>query len=137
MKLAFYKGKWDWTDTIIKRWTWWIYSHVELIFSNWVSFSASWRDWWVRFKNINYIDNNWDVINLNISKKKEQLIFHNAQSKTWMKYDWVWILLSQVLPFNIQDNNKWFCSEIVWYLIWIKYSAILSPQWLYNKLTNK
>lgn len=132
MKIAFYKADGDWLDKLIRWFTWATYTHCEIIFSCNRSFSSSERDWWVRFKEINYIEDHWDIIDLNIWKYTEDIMFSQAYHEVWKWYDWTWILFTHIIKLNKQDKNKWFCSEICWHLLWYNNSHRLTPQDLYH-----
>jgi len=67
-QMAFYKGTHPGLSGIYNRgvrfWTRGIYSHVEMIFSDGISASASYVDGGVRFKRIGYTSDVWDFIDL-------------------------------------------------------------------------
>lgn len=67
-RAAFYKGTRPGLPGIYNRgvrgWTRSKYSHVELIFSDGVSWSSSFEDGGVRQKQINYTSGDWDFIDL-------------------------------------------------------------------------
>ena len=68
MKIAFYKGTKSGKNGIYNRGVRWIedgeYSHCELIFSDGISASSSFMDGGVRFKEIDYSLEKWDIIDL-------------------------------------------------------------------------
>jgi len=134
MKIAFYKWKGDWLDKLIRLFTWQPYSHCELIFPSGESFSSSERDWGVRFKNIAYIEDNWDIVEYYVWKYEVERLYKLAKTQCWKKYDFFWILLSIVLPLWRQNPDKWFCSEICWYLLWVSEPHTLTPWDLYNEI---
>lgn len=111
VKLAFYKGEGDWTDKLIRWWTGSKYSHVEMIIDGrW--YSSSPRNGYVRSKIIIPKEDHWDFVDVEVTEcaKYEMLTFFKKQ--LGKKYDWAGIFLSQVLPLEIQDPGRWFCSEI-------------------------
>jgi hypothetical protein len=67
-RAAFYKGTRPGLPGIynrgVRHWTHSKYSHVELIFSDGVSWSSSFEDGGVRSKEINYSSDDWDFIEL-------------------------------------------------------------------------
>lgn len=84
------------------------YSHCEFIFSDGMSASSSFSDGGVRFKEIEYDTERWDIIEL--PNADENLV------RTWFvkhegaKYD----LLGNahfVFGFIGHSRNRWFCSE--------------------------
>ena len=74
MKVAFYKGKRGGFagafDATVRWWTRGAYSHVELIFSDGMSASASARDGGVRFKRIEFKPEHWDFVDLKVDEKQ-------------------------------------------------------------------
>ena len=109
--LAFYKYKGDWTDKVIRWYTHSPYSHTEMVIDG-VWYSSSPRDGKVRRKVIIPKEGHWDFIEIPCSlaqKNKMKAFFESQMDK---RYDLLGIALSQVIPLNIQDPNKWFCSEI-------------------------
>jgi hypothetical protein len=110
MQIAFYKGKGDWKDSLIRYTTNSKYSHCELIFNSkqpeqW--YSSSPRDNGTRFKEMPKTTN-WDYLSIDCN---EQPIYQWCQTQQNMRYDWLGIL-SICLPIDLQNPNRWFCSEI-------------------------
>mgnify|MGYP006316188605 CR=1 FL=1 len=68
MKIAFYKGTKTGLAGVYNRGVRWIeageYSHCELIFSDGISASSSFMDGGVRFKEIDYSLEKWDIIDI-------------------------------------------------------------------------
>ena len=64
------------------------YSHVELIFDDWYSFSSSERDDWVRFKKIKFKKGYWDFIEIKVSTSKynKMLTFCNKHKWDWYNF---------------------------------------------------
>lgn len=89
------------------------YSHVEIIFSDWIAFSSSEVDGWVRFKEIDWNTENWDFIEINISQKREAKIRNFCNKEIWNRYNKTGIFFAQILNFNKKKHWTWFCSEIV------------------------
>jgi len=134
MKIAFYKWSWNIIDKIIRLWTWQKYSHCELIFPWWDSFSSSAIDWWVRFKRIKFNPDNWDIIQLELWADQVINMLYKAKQESWKWYDYFAIFFNHILDFWAECPNRWFCSEICWYLLWIENSYKLTPEDLYNKI---
>jgi len=90
------------------------YSHVELVFENWLFFSSSEIDWWVRFKKIEPKKNHWDFIEIQVDDQEYKKIYDFCVKQNWNWYNWFWIIFAQTLNLNIL-RRKWdyFCSEIV------------------------
>jgi hypothetical protein len=68
MKAAFYKGTHPGIPGLYNRFVrWWtrgIYSHAEIVFSDWTSASSSFMDGGVRLKKIKFDPAIWDFIDL-------------------------------------------------------------------------
>lgn len=112
MKLAFYKATNE--NLFGKAIAWWTkgpYSHVELVFSNGMSFSSSSRDGGTRWKRIDYSDGKWDLVEIPVNAVDEARIARWCDSVCGAKYDWDGIF-GFVIPFWRQHANDWFCSEV-------------------------
>lgn len=128
MKLAFYKGTRKGLQGLYSRLTRWVdagpYSHCELIFSDGLSASSSFIDGGVRFKSINYKEDNWDFVELPD--------YLEAQAREWFeehegdKYD-VLGNLRFILFFVQHSKNKHFCNEAISDSLGFKESWRLGP----------
>lgn len=125
MKLAFYRAdapKRQKADPIVNFYTGgYGYSHVELVFSNDLSFSASPREGECRFKDIDiYKEDTWVVVPLSETRYNqniEALAWEEAHRLAGKKYDWKGILLNQVMHLGIDEPDKWWCSEVAMWLL--------------------
>lgn len=128
MKLAFYKGTRKGLQGIYSRLTRWVdsgpYSHCELIFSDGLSASSSFIDGGVRFKSIDYKEDNWDFVELPD--------YLEAQAREWFeehegdKYD-VLGNIRFVLFFFRHSKTKHFCNEAISDSLGFKESWRLGP----------
>ena len=122
MKIIFYENRYgDWTDKLI-RWktaTWkqrfdgsWkdLPSHVELLMSSGLMFSASQYENEVRYKMFKY-SNAWTIIDLNTDVEQDKHIRNFCANENGKKYDYRGIL-GFLIPFVDDNRDKWFCSEI-------------------------
>jgi uncharacterized protein YycO len=137
LKVAFYEGIYGGvSDWLIMLRTLGAYSHVELVFSDGVSFSSSAADGGVRFKNIDYSDEyRWTFIPLNVTKEVESIIRETCNKEVGKPYDWVGILFDQLFKFNTQDNNAWWCSELIGYVLGYKRYRV-SPSTLFRMVNS-
>lgn len=141
MKVAFYKGKGDYTDIAIRTWTWGPYSHSELVFQDNFWFSSSYRDGGVRFKQINAKKENWDYIELSNNSHEDTNIRKWCEEQKG-SYD-LFGVFSFIFPVLGQTKEKWFCSEICLAALqtigilpeWKPYKV--SPNKLYSLLKSK
>ncbi len=113
IKLAFYKAKGKWRNRLIRIWTRGPYSHCEVLLneSNGRCVSSSEMDDGVRYKFIQLHPDHWDIVDVTGTTLKQITRFADPLVKAQLKYDWLGILLSQVLPLARHSKNKWFCSE--------------------------
>lgn len=144
LKLAFYKGNKlknkdaSWLDMAICIATRSQYSHVELAYhidyktnTAWV-WSSSPIDGGVRNATIKLNPDHWDIYTVEGSMFTPEMHqwFRQHDGK---KYDWFGALGVKFKIFK-QDNNKWFCSEIIASYFGVKRPHRQSPKRLYNLL---
>ena len=138
MKLAFYKGTRKGLQGLYSRLARWVdsgpYSHCELVFSDGLSASASFIDGGVRFKQIKYKPEQWDVVELQgFDEDKARQWFEDHEGE---KYDLLGNLRF-IFFFVKPSNNKWFCSEAIAEALGISESWRLGPNGLYILMTSK
>ena len=113
MKVALYKGKRGGFagafDAAVRWWTRGAYSHVELIFSDGMSASASARDGGVRFKDIEYHPDRWDIIEIEADEHFADVWFSTREG---LGYDYFGLFGFVWRPHS-GSALLWFCSEIV------------------------
>ena len=93
------------------------HSHTELVFSDGVSFSASWRDG-VRFTSgIDWHSGKWDLVGLTfVAPDQETRIRAWCEQHQWVspgvrrRYDWRGVL-AYVNPLRRQTDEAYYCSE--------------------------
>lgn len=112
MKLAFYVAK---TGNIVDRITsivtWSKYSHVEIVFSDGICFSASPRDKGTRFKTINLNSGHWDIYNIN-EDIHEESVRQFCYSIEEIPYDYIGAIGSGFSK-SWNRKNKLYCSFII------------------------
>jgi len=113
MQLAFYKAKGTLLDRFIRCWTRQRHSHCEFVFSDGIWFSASPRDGGTRFKRIAPDPETWDFVELPSTSKLERFLRIWCYMHQHLKYDWLGVFLSHLLPLRVQDPRKYFCSEVL------------------------
>lgn len=117
MKIAFYKGKGTISDRVIRWWTTGDYSHVEITFSDGVSFSSSGRDKGTRFKKIDFNTDKWDMFQYvgYINDSHESVLGTNirkwCEAQLGKKYNYRG-LLQFVWGAAQSSEHKWYCSQI-------------------------
>jgi hypothetical protein len=112
MQIAFYKAPGKFIDRAIRWWTKGKYSHCELVFSNGDWFSAdAWQNK-VRFERVRPNPEHWDIVDLAVTLKEELLIRAWCDSQEGKGYDYIGVVLTQVLSLDIEDPKRYFCSEL-------------------------
>lgn len=110
MKLAFYKGKGDLFDRIVRFWTGSVYSHVEYITPDGRGFSSSLRDGGVRVKDIDFSDTStWEIVEVDYPDWRMMAWYSSHEG---LEYD-VWGLLGFLFRPGRGDPTAYFCSEAV------------------------
>lgn len=112
MQIAFYKGEGRLFDKLIRWWTGGKYSHCELVFSDNTWFSADAWENKVRYTSFDYNVTNWDFVTLTLNSKEELGVRAWCDSKVGKKYDWLGVVLCQVLKVGIENPDRYWCSEV-------------------------
>ena len=122
---------------IIKKWTKSPYYHVEMIVDKtWISTNSDKGA--VYFNKLQPLSEKYTYIDIKVDGRKVKKMMKFAEKQIGKKYDWLGIFFSQAFKKNIEDKNKWFCSEIVAEMLKIlgfeleKESNEYSPGDLYN-----
>lgn len=129
-QIAFYKGTGDWKDSLIRFWTRSIYSHVEIVYDGyWYSISP--RDNIVYKRKMDITEENWDLFEIEIDSEHLENLYQRTKN---MKYDWIGIIFSQIIPLRIDRSNNYICSE--WCAEGLKISPKISNRFSPGKLAN-
>lgn len=138
IRLAFYKGKGNWVDKVIKWWTKSQYSHVEVVVGDtWISSSP--RDGGVRSMRMeSYNVEHWDIIDYpGVTSGDVFDLFRRTKGND---YDFIGILLSvgilKRFRFGVHCKKEWFCSEFIAECLKLENSHKYSPQHLYEYVTS-
>lgn len=124
MKIAFYKGKGNFFNWLIRKWDGGKYSHCELVFSNGFSASASYRDGrQVRAKVIEFNPEHWDFINVPTELEGGALTF--LEETNGKPYDLVGQIRFIVAPLTGSKEGYW-CSE------WVAAALGMPEAWRYS-----
>ena len=132
-KLAFYKGKGDITDKLIRWWTKSPYSHVELVVDGWW-YSTSPRDLRVRAKRIVPKKDHWDFVEVEVDEDWLYEVFAKTRGA---KYDWLGIFFTQIVDLNIHSKSRYFCVEWCAFINKIPKPHRYNPGTLYNYVKGK
>jgi hypothetical protein len=95
----------------IKFWTNSKYFHAEIIVSDfWLSATAT-RG--IQMLKLDDLNDNWDYFDIDVEQDCAHDLLNWFHFQLNSKYDWKGIFLTQFVNINKQDQNKWFCSELV------------------------
>ena len=150
IKVAFYKGKGNFLNSIVRWWTGSIYSHAELILPDgitWLGISPFLKSKVDARKKLLLNPGEWDFINIQITEEQLEIILEFLEDTKGQGYDWIGMLLSQFLPCKIKHKKRWYCSEWIayalriacvldWRTIRIYDRKDLSPAVLYELVTS-
>lgn len=109
--LAFYKGKGNFIDKVIRFFTRSKFSHCEIAIRDdgdfFYCFSSSPRDGGVREKHMQLKGENWELLPFDLDQEKVQAFYNKTKG---LKYDF-WGAVRIILPFVKQKRSRYFCSE--------------------------
>ena len=150
IKVAFYKGRGNFLNSIVRWWTGSIYSHAELVLPDgitWLGISPFLKSKVDARKKLLLNPGEWDFINIQITEEQLEIILEFLEDTKGCGYDWIGMLLSQFLPCKIKHKKRWYCSEWIayalriacvldWRTIRIYDRKDLSPAVLYELVTS-
>ena len=150
IKIAFYKGKGDWANAVVRWWTKSTYSHAELVLPDdvsWVGISPFINSVVHRRIVLDYDRSKWDFVEIDVSREQYEVILQFLEDTAGQGYDWIGMLLSQFLPCRIKHRNRWYCSEWIayalriacvfdWRILRLYDRQDLSPATLYQLVTD-
>jgi len=117
IKVAFFKGdKREWHHRLIRRWTRSPYSHVEIVLDDgetWASISPLLFARVAARVRTHVVDDEWDYVEFAVTPEELQTLKNFISETTGDRYDWVGMILSQVVPFTVKGNGSWYCSQWV------------------------
>jgi len=121
--IALYKGKGAWHNAIVRRWTKSIYSHAELILPDNTAITIYPFDL-EGIKRSEFSlppeeEDEWDLFCLPVTPLQLTAIERFYKQTEGQGYDWIGMICSQILPFHIKREKRWYCSE------WIAYALRL------------
>ena len=114
IKVAFYKGRGDLFNKIVRWWTKSPYSHVELILPDdvtWIRIGPFSSSKLCAIKKEKWDPKNWDFVTLKVTQPQLETIKEFFERTKGCKYDWWGMIFSHLIPFKIKQRGKWYCSE--------------------------
>ena len=119
IQIAFFRGKGNCVNSVVRWWTNSIYSHAEIILPDgytWIGISPFLKSKVDERKKIFFELQEWDFIDIEITEEQYNIIMEFYEDTKGQGYDWIGMLLSQFLPCKIKHKKRWYCSE------WISYA---------------
>lgn len=119
IQIAFFRGKGNCVNSVVRWWTNSIYSHAEIILPDgytWIGISPFLKSKVDEKKKIFFELQEWDFIDIEITEEQYNIIMEFYEDTKGQGYDWIGMLLSQFLPCKIKHKKRWYCSE------WISYA---------------
>jgi len=116
--IGLYKGDGRLHNAIVRRWTDSIYSHAELILPDTTSITI----FPFSLKGVHRepfkveVEKDWDFICVPVNPYELNIIESFYEQTKGEQYDWVGMIASQLVPFHIKHQRRWYCSE------WIAYA---------------
>lgn len=114
------------------------YFHVELVLDDvWISAAPGEK---VHINKLQELDKKYAYVDVKIDGRRLKKVKKFAQEQEGKDYDMLGLIFSQALHKDINNNNKWFCSELVSELLkvagydklLVRGSNLYSPADLYN-----
>lgn len=128
--IAFYKANGRRRDRVIRRWTRSPYSHVEILLMDGetlVGINPPTKNIVKKsFPGKYTLERDWDLVSISIDSDQEKRLLEFTSRTMGHKYDWVGMLLSNLVPFKVKQKNRWYCSE--WVLEALLYADILQTR---------
>lgn len=133
ISIAFCRCRRGWRNWFIRKWTGSDIVHAEVVLPDGSFIGISPEDTGrVRRTQNARIDReeNWELIEMEISQKQFKLILCFFEMTHGMKYDWFGMIVSHVTSYYIKHDSKWYCSQ--WIACALTYAGI--HPLFYNKI---
>ncbi len=109
--IAFEKGN-SFSAKVIKYITKSKYSHCELIIDNkWISSDPKVGGAYVN--DLRPLTDKYDYITVYVDGATKRKALGFANNQVGKKYDWCGVLCTHLFKIDRENNDKWFCSELV------------------------
>ena len=128
--IAFFRSESTFREKFIKWWTGSSVVHSEILLPDRSIIGISPEDSSRVRRTVNKLDERWEIIEIEITDEQYQLVICFFEMTHGMKYDWLGMILSHILPFYIKHDKKWYCSQ--WIACALTYAGI-APLF-YNKI---
>ena len=99
-------------EQAIKIWTRSKYFHVEMIIKDvWVSTNPTAGA--VYMNTLQPLNDNYDYFDVDVDGRRINKVMDFLNAQVGKKYDYWGLFFSTVFTMNVEDRNKWFCSELI------------------------
>lgn len=99
-------------EKAIKIWTRSKYFHVEMIIKDkWISTNPEAGS--VYIHDLQPLSDKYDYFDVEVDGRKVKTVMKFLKDQVGKPYDYWGIFFSIILTMDLEDHNKWFCSEIV------------------------
>jgi len=130
IRIAFFKGdQHEWHHRFIRWWTRSPYSHAEIVLDDgetWVSISPFLYTRVAARVRTQVPDDEWDYLDFRITPEELRALKDFISETTGDGYDWIGMIISQVIPFTVKGKGKWYCSS--WVFSALNYSGVLKSR---------
>jgi len=141
ISVIFYKGPGNWADKAIRLWTRGPYSHCEIVLNH-KRIGSDPKTMIIReLDNYTLNSDKWDILTFEVNSSIANYLYTLARMEYGKGYDWKNIIFSDILPFDLENKEKWTCDEFCAYLLIAgkiipgdKHANWYNPNKLYNKL---
>jgi hypothetical protein len=114
IRIAFFKGdKHEWHHRFVRWWTKSPYSHAEIILDGetWVSISPFLYTRVAARVRTQVDESDWDFLTFRVTAEELRALKSFISETTGDGYDWIGMILSQILPIIIKGKGRWYCSQ--------------------------
>lgn len=126
IRIAFFRGdQREWHHRFIRWWTRSPYSHAEIVLDGdtWVSISPFLFTRVAARVRTQVPGDDWDYLDFHVTPEEMRALKDFISETTGDGYDWIGMLLSQILPFIVKGKGRWYCSS--WVFTALNYAGII------------
>jgi len=129
IRIAFFKGNnHEFHHRFIRWWTKSQYSHVEIVLADdtWTAISPFLYARVASRVRTSVNIKEWDYLDFHLTAGEFQALKNFISETTGDGYDWIGMLISQLVPFTVKGKGKWYCSQ--WVFAALSYSGIVKSR---------
>ena len=129
IRIAFFKGNnHEFHHRFIRWWTKSQYSHTEIVLDNdmWISISPFLYARVAARVRTSVNTEEWDYLDFHLTAGEFQVLKNFISETTGDGYDWIGMLISQLVPFIVKGKGKWYCSQ--WVFAALSYAGVVKSR---------